>query len=61
MICFSLFYSNGKVVKIKLNKSDILKQLADKKDIIKKYASENDFSFSNEKDVSKILKHYDAL
>lgn len=55
------FYSNGKVVKIKLNKSDILKQLSDKKDIIKKYASENDFSFSNENDVAKILKHYDAL
>lgn len=55
------FYSNGKAVKIKLNKSDILKQLADKKDVIKKYASENDFSFSSENDVAKILKHYEAL
>jgi hypothetical protein len=55
------FYTNGKAVKVKLNKSDILKQLADKKDVIKKFASENDFSFSNESDVAKILKHYDAL
>jgi hypothetical protein len=54
-------FLNNKYTKIKLGKSDILKQLIDKKDALKKFASENDFSFSNESDVAKILKHYDAL
>lgn len=52
---------NGTQVKIKLSKSDILKQLIDKKDALKEFASKNDLSFSKEEDVNKILKYYDFL
>ena len=54
-------FLNGTQVKIKLSKSDILKQLIDKKDALKEFASKNDLSFSKEDDVNKILKHYDSL
>ncbi len=54
-------FLNGNQIKIKLNKSDILKQLIDKKDALKEFASKNDLSFSKEDDVNKILKHYDSL
>ncbi|CAN1532464.1 hypothetical protein MCEGE10_01444 [Flavobacteriaceae bacterium] len=54
-------FLNGNQVKIKLSKSDILKQLIDKKDLLKEFASKNDLSFSKEDDVNKILKHYDSL
>ena len=54
-------FLNGTQVKIKLSKSDILKQLIDKKDELKEFASKNDLSFSKEDDVNKILKHYDSL
>jgi hypothetical protein len=52
---------NNNRVKIKLSKSDILKQLIDKKDALKEFASKNDLSFSKEDDVNKILKYYDSL
>jgi hypothetical protein len=54
-------FLNNKYKKIKLSKSDILKQLIDKKDALKEFASKNDLSFSKEDDVNKILKHYDSL
>lgn len=54
-------YINNKYTKIKLSKSDILKQLVDKKDALKEFASKNDLSFSKEDDVIKIMKHYDSL
>ena len=54
-------FLNGNQIKIKLNKSDILKQLIDKKDALKEFASKNDLSFSKEEDVNLILKHYDSL
>ena len=54
-------YINNKYTKIKLSKSDILKQLVDKKDALKEFASKNDLSFSKEEDVIKIMKHYDSL
>lgn len=54
-------FLNGNQVKIKLSKSDILKQLIDKKDALKEFASKNDLSFSKEEDVNKILKYYDSL
>lgn len=62
-IRFSSYYLflNGNQVKIKLSKSDILKQLIDKKDALKEFASKNDLSFSKEEDVIKIMKHYDSL
>ncbi len=54
-------FLNGNQIKIKLSKSDILKQLIDKKDALKEFASKNDLSFSKEEDVNKILKYYDSL
>jgi hypothetical protein len=54
-------FINNKYTKIKLSKSDILKQLIDKKDALKEFASKNDLSFSKEDDVNKILKYYDSL
>ena len=54
-------FINNKYTKIKLSKSDILKQLIDKKDTLKEFASKNDLSFSKEEDVNLILKHYDSL
>ena len=54
-------FLNGNQVKIKLSKSDILKQLIDKKDALKEFASKNDLSFSKEEDIILILKYYDSL
>jgi hypothetical protein len=54
-------YINNKYTKIKLGKSDILKQLIDKKDALKEFASKNDLSFSKVEDVNLILKYYDSL
>lgn len=57
---YYLVIKNNKV-KVKLNKSDFLKQLSDKKDLIKQFVSLNDLSFSNEEHLKKILKHYESL
>ncbi len=54
-------FINDKYIKIKLSKSDILRQLIDKKEAIKEYASKNELSFSKEEEVGMILKYYDSL
>ena len=54
-------YVNGKEVKIKLNKNDILNVLSDKKNEIKDFVLSNKLTYSKEEDVYKILEYYDSI
>jgi hypothetical protein len=59
----SLYYLfiNGKEVVIKLNKNDVLGVLSDKKNAVKDYVNSNKLTYSNEEDISKILKYYESI
>lgn len=52
---------NGNFEKTKLNKSTILKLVKDKQSEVKEYAKANNLDFSNDMDVSIILKYYESL
>lgn len=52
--------NNGKYVKTKLTKKNILKLMKDKEKEVKNYVSKNKLTYK-EKDVPKILKYYHSL
>lgn len=52
---------NGNFEKTKLNKSAVLKLVKDKQSEVKEYAKANNLDFSNDMDVSIILKYYESL
>jgi hypothetical protein len=54
-------YLNGKEVKIKLNKNDVLNALIDKKNAVKEYVKLNKLEYSSEQDICKILKYYESI
>jgi hypothetical protein len=54
-------YQNGKEVKIKLNKNDVLNALIDKKNAVKEYVKSNKLVYSSEMDICKILKYYESI
>lgn len=54
-------YLNGKEVKIKLNKNDVLNALIDKKNAVKEYVKSNKLVYSSEMDICKILKYYESI
>ncbi|SHI63892.1 hypothetical protein [Flavobacterium haoranii] len=56
-----LIQVEGKSFDIKLKKGDILKFLKDKEKEVKDFVKRNKLSFSNEKDVVKILGYYNSL
>ena len=56
-----LILVEGKSFDIKLKKGDILKCLKDKEKEVKDFVKRNKLSFSNEKDVVKILGYYNSL
>lgn len=56
-----LIQVEGKSFDIKLKKGDILKCLKDKEKEVKDFVKRNKLSFSNEKDVVKILGYYNSL
>jgi len=47
--------------KVNLKKKEIVSFLSDKSDDIKNYTKKNKLSYKNEKDVVKILTHYESL
>lgn len=52
---------NDKIFDIKLKKNDIINHMNDKEKEIKDFAKRNKLSFSNEKDVIKIITYYNTL
>ncbi|MDY8137713.1 hypothetical protein [Aquimarina sp. 2201CG5-10] len=52
---------SGNLKTVRLKKKDLLKVLNDKKSEIEKYASSSKLSYKKEKDVIKILDHYNTL
>lgn len=56
-----LIQVEGKSFDIKLKKGDILKFLKDKEKEVKDFVKRNKLSFSNEKDVVKILGYYNSI
>ncbi len=52
---------SGDLVNVKLKKKEILKVLTAQKDEVEKYASSKRLSFRKEKDLVKIIKHYNTL
>ncbi len=51
----------GHLIPIKLKKKDVLKVLKDKEKEIEKFASSNKLSFKKERDLVKIVSHYNTL
>jgi hypothetical protein len=52
---------DGAAIFLRRNRSSVLKHLVDKKDAIEAFAKENKLSFSDPRDVAKIVDHYNAI
>ncbi|MCD6556589.1 MAG: hypothetical protein J7K64_05280, partial [Bacteroidales bacterium] len=54
-------YINNKIYSVKRNKRKILKFFNDKTERVEKFASENNLSFKNDSDLTKIFNYYNSL
>lgn len=54
-------YQDNMLSKFKLNKSSVLKMFSNKKDPISKYVKENKLSYSDEKDIIRILAYASSI
>lgn len=52
---------NDKIFDIKLKKNDIINHMNDKEKEVKDFAKRNKLSFSNERDVVKIITYYNSI
>lgn len=58
---YYLLKKNSEFLKIRLNKSSILKSLSDKKKKIEEFIKKNDLDLNRELDVIRVLTYYDSL
>ena len=54
-------YTNNKIYSVKRNKRKILKFFNNKAERVEKFASENNLSFKNDSDLTKIFNYYNSL